>query len=272
MARLKPRVAIVDDHVLLWPALSTSLADYGFDVVAQVPAIAELPTLDLDLVICDLHLPRGLSGAAAVADLTHRGVPVLALSGVANQEVVLDAIEAGAIGFVEKTSPASRFTVAVEAAVTDGCHVSAQLAGFLLGDHRRRPLPSGDLSAHQLTVLRELAKGEDLTEVALSLGMSRAHLLDLVRAALDLARERRRRLRLTPLELRTVTLVACDGLSNEGAAAELSISPWTVTSRLERVRDKYQELHPEVSPRMRPRDAARAWAVELDLCRRQVPN
>src|SRR5713226_3460526 len=96
----------VNAVVRLVPALQLSLIGHWTSIVAAVITAVEMLDATGDMVVCDLRLP-GRSGPDAIAFLTQRGCRVLATSGVAKPEEILDAIAAGARGFVPKTAPIS---------------------------------------------------------------------------------------------------------------------------------------------------------------------
>ena len=89
-------VTIVDDHPITGAGIAAQLRQQGFDVAAVVTAVEMLDATG-DMVVCDLRLP-GRSGPDAVAFLAQRGCQVLATSGVAGQEEILDVVAAGAAG------------------------------------------------------------------------------------------------------------------------------------------------------------------------------
>ncbi|GHH66873.1 hypothetical protein GCM10017673_13120 [Streptosporangium violaceochromogenes] len=261
------KVAVVDVHRLIWSALTMVLRQAGQRIVAVAASVDELAdTPEPDVVVCDLHLPEGPSGAQAVERLAGNGRRVLAMSGSADPETVLDAVEAGATGFVEKSEDPSSFAAAVEAVGRDGVHVSARLAGYLLEDLRRRPLAANDLGARHVRALRALARGDTVEDVGRDLTLSRSGVVDLLAAALEAARRRRRRYRPSPREREVMTLLACEGLARGEIAERLGVAPWTVTSVLENLRSKYVRLHPDVAPGIRPSAAALLWAMQLRLC------
>jgi DNA-binding NarL/FixJ family response regulator len=268
------RAVLVDDHRVLWPSLVDALHSRGFAEVIAAVSVDELPSLAADVAICDLHLPEGPSGPAAVRALATAGTRVLTISGVARREGVLDALEAGAVGFVPKSASAEEVADAALAVAEDGLWVSAQLAGFLLDDARRRPLnPSSELPYRQGAALRGVAQGDTLDEVAVALALHRRSVIALLEMAMATGRRRRALLRPTPAELDVLQRVACRNLSNEEIAEELTISPWTVTSRLDSIRRKYRELHPAADlSRRPPRTVALMWAAELGQCEPEDPN
>jgi DNA-binding NarL/FixJ family response regulator len=91
-----------------------------------------------DVVILDLHLP-GLEGSQAVAHLCERGLAVLVVSASDDQDAVLDAMAAGASGYLTKDAEASEITTAVAAIAGGETYVSPALAAYLLRAARTQP-------------------------------------------------------------------------------------------------------------------------------------
>ncbi len=101
------RVMVVDDHPMWREAVARDLTEAGFDVVAAVgdggQALRVLAAVRPDVVVLDLQLPdvpgvtvtRGILAALPAAR-------VLILSASAEQQDVLDAVKAGAAGYIVK--------------------------------------------------------------------------------------------------------------------------------------------------------------------------
>ncbi|MCK9895654.1 response regulator transcription factor [Frankia sp. AgB32] len=256
-------VAIIDDHPIATESLAGRFAGAGFSVLAPAPSLEALdPAATPDVVVCDLHLP-GLSGAAAVAELRGRGLRVLATSGVATSDEVLDAIAAGAAGFVDKTVLAQQFIAAATAVAAGGHHVSARLAGFLLEDASRRRLARDEIDDDERNLLRGLAQGDTLDELCAEWGLTSAaahrHLLRIF----DAARRRRRLHRPSPREAEVMVLVGCRGLSHKEAARAMNVKVSVVADYLRAVRVKYLASHPDAPVTIPPSTAATLWAREL---------
>ena len=104
------RVALVDDQAIVRAGLARILSPPdGFEVVAECisgqEAIERLPALRPDVILMDVRMPD-LDGITATARLrsSAAGSPVLVLTTFGEDEVLWDAIEAGAAGFVLKDS------------------------------------------------------------------------------------------------------------------------------------------------------------------------
>ena len=126
-----PTVAIVDDHPLTTEGLLTRLEAAGLLVLACVAAVEYVPfELSPDVVVCDMRLP-GRSGASAIGFLSERGVRILAMSGVATAEEVLDTLVAGASSFVPKTAASPTFVAAVRSVAAGSRYLTAEVAHYL---------------------------------------------------------------------------------------------------------------------------------------------
>jgi DNA-binding NarL/FixJ family response regulator len=133
-----------------------------------------------DVVVLDLHLP-GLEGSQAVAHLCERGLAVLVVSASDDQDAVLDAIAAGASGYLTKDAEESEITAAVAAIAEGGTYVSPALAAYLLRAARTQPKAAPwVLTEREREILRLLASGETDHDIAAQLYISvrtvRSHL------------------------------------------------------------------------------------------------
>ena len=87
-------IVVAADRPITGAGIAAQLRQQGFDVAAVVTAVEMLDATG-NMVVCDLRLP-GRSGPDAVAFLAQRGCRVLATSGVARQEEIMDVVAAGA--------------------------------------------------------------------------------------------------------------------------------------------------------------------------------
>jgi DNA-binding NarL/FixJ family response regulator len=262
---VRGRIGIVEDHPIVAEPLADHLRTAGHMVAAPVGFVEDLgPASSLDLVICDYSLPGGRSGEDAVEFLVRQGHRVLATSGVARQEQVLDLIAAGACGFVHKEADIQDYVQAVGIVLTEGYHLSPHLAGYLLDDVDRRPLDSGDIGGLERLLLRTVAQGHTVPAAAEVLNSTPETLHSLARSIFNAARRRRRRHRLSPRERQIILLIADEGLSTRQIARKLGIRPDTVSDHLGSIKRKYQATHPECRD-LPPRAIALQWARELGL-------
>src|SRR6202522_448300 len=100
---------VVDDHPMWRDAVARDLADAGYDVVATASdgaqALRVTGAARPDVVVLDLQLPD-MSGVEVTRGLraAHPAVRVLVLSASGEQQDVLDAVKAGAVGYLERKS------------------------------------------------------------------------------------------------------------------------------------------------------------------------
>lgn len=128
------RVLLADDHAVLRQALRLLLEMHDeVEVVADVGdgrlAVEAAQRLVPDVVLMDLAMP-GLNGVEATRQLTQRvrGVRVLILTGYADDERILDALRAGASGYVIKRSDINELLLAIQSVHRGNPYISASIA------------------------------------------------------------------------------------------------------------------------------------------------
>ena len=171
------RLMVVDDHPMWRDAVAADLQRAGFEVVATASdgneAVRRATATRPDVSLVDLQLP-GMSGVDVTRNVVAGGWGgrVLVLSASGEQEDVLEAIKAGATGYLVKSASSDELISAVND-VSNGQPVfTAGLAGLVLGEFRRMTNdPQTDDSDVQLTareteVLRLVAKGLSYKQIA----------------------------------------------------------------------------------------------------------
>jgi DNA-binding NarL/FixJ family response regulator len=176
------RVMVVDDFPLLREAVVRALdADVAIDVVAESgdgdDALARAIELKPDVLVLDLRLP-GRDGLAVLEELRTAAptIRVVVMTAVEQPRTLLDAIAAGAAGYVSKRSTAAELRQAIFAAHSGGSFITPALAGHLLSEFstaargeqsRARPLLGRELEVLQLVV-----RGKTDNEIAGALFVS----------------------------------------------------------------------------------------------------
>jgi DNA-binding NarL/FixJ family response regulator len=172
------RVMVVDDHPMWRDAVERDLQAAGFDVVGVAAdghqALARFPACRPQVVVLDLQIP-GPNGVEVTAEVLRHdpGARVLILSASGEQQDVLDAVKAGATGYLVKSASRTELLEAVRR-VADGDTVfTPGLAGLVLGEFRRlnegTPAPDSTqpaLTERETEVLRMVAKGMSYKQIA----------------------------------------------------------------------------------------------------------
>jgi NarL family two-component system response regulator LiaR len=168
------RVLVVDDHSVVREGLRMFLVrDPDLEVVGEAAdgadALEQARQLRPDVVIMDLLMPV-MDGIAATRAI-RRELPeteVLALTSVLESASVVEAIRAGAIGYLLKDTQASELRKAIKAAAAGQVQLSPQASAYLLGAVRMPEMPE-PLTPREMDVLRLLAQGQSNKEIARAL-------------------------------------------------------------------------------------------------------
>ncbi|NUT33740.1 MAG: response regulator transcription factor [Hamadaea sp.] len=177
------RVMVVDDHPMWRESVARDLAEAGYDVIAAVgdgaQAIRVGRSLRPDVVVLDLQLPD-LSGVEVITALGggEKPIHILVLSASGEHQDVLDAVKAGATGYLVKSAGRAEFLSAVQKTAAGDAVFTPGLAGLVLGEYRRlAAAPAADPDAPRLTereteILRLVAKGLSYKQIAERLVLS----------------------------------------------------------------------------------------------------
>lgn len=175
------RVMIVDDHPMWRDAVGRDLAEAGCEVVATVgegaQALRIAPSVRPDVVVLDLQLPD-LSGVEVTRGLVaaNSGIRVLILSASGEPADVLDAVKAGATGYIVKSASRTELIDAVRRTESGDAVFSPGLAGLVLGEFRRMAVSSDPdtprLTDREAEILRMVGTGLTYRQIAERLVLS----------------------------------------------------------------------------------------------------
>ena len=179
------RVMLVDDHALLRAGMAR-LLDLADDVTVVGSAASGAEGLELaaalrpDVVLMDLSMP-GMSGVEATRRLlaARPDTAVVVLTSFADPDLVMDALDAGAIGYVLKDSEPDGLVDAVRAAARGESPLDPRAARVVLNG-RTKTAPASVLSGREKEVLVLVAEGMANKQIARHLGIAertvKAHL------------------------------------------------------------------------------------------------
>ena len=169
---------VVDDHPMWRDAVARDLAEAGFEVVATAAngteAITRAKATRPGVVVLDLNIPAP-NGVEVTTSLMSFDEPprVLVLSASGEQLDVLDAVKAGATGYMVKSASRHELVTAVRQVAAGETVFTPGLAGLVLGEFRRlseAPAPAGSetpgLPERETEVLRLVAKGLSYKQIA----------------------------------------------------------------------------------------------------------
>src|SRR5690606_30320852 len=178
------RVMVVDDHPMWREGVSRDLTEAGYEVVAALgegaQAVRVAAAVNPDVVVLDLQLPD-LSGVEVIRGLsrTAPAAKVLVLSASGEHRDVLEAVKAGATGYLVKSAARAEFLDAVARTAEGDAVFTAGLAGLVLGEYRRLSATAAAtepaaprLTERETEVLRLVAKGLSYKQIAQRLGLS----------------------------------------------------------------------------------------------------
>lgn len=176
------RILLADDHTLVRAGFRSLLEKIdGYTVVAEVgdgrEALRLIAELQPDVVLMDVKMPR-LNGLEATARISREfpNVRVVILSMYANEEYVIQALRAGAYGYLLKDAATAELQLAIQAAVRDEMYLSPVISKRVLQDYIQLVGGGGGildtLTARQREVLQLIAEGRSIKEIAQLLHVS----------------------------------------------------------------------------------------------------
>lgn len=176
------RVLLADDHEVVRLGLKALLADYPeFEVVGEAENGYQAVRLALetrpDVIVMDVRMP-GMSGIEACREIRrqHPGIRVLMLTSYAEDELLIEALRAGACGYVLKRVGSTYLVEALRAVARGETPIDPSLTAYLLSGGTRRHNEELDkveaLTEREREILAHIAQGETNREIAAYLGLS----------------------------------------------------------------------------------------------------
>ena len=173
---------VVDDHPIWRDAVARDLEDAGFTVVATADGVAaagrRAAVVKPQVVVMDMRLSDG-SGVEATTQVlaVSPASRVLVLSASDERDDVLEAVKAGATGYLVKSASKTELADAVRATGEGRAVFTPGLAGLVLGEHRRMAKtpgadPAAGLTERETEILRYVAKGLTAKQIAERLTLS----------------------------------------------------------------------------------------------------
>ncbi len=185
------RVLVADDHGVVRQGLRMYLgSDPELEIVGEASdgaaAVRLAHQLRPDVVLMDLLMPV-MDGISAIAAIRRElpDIEVVALTSVLEDTAVLDAMRAGAIGYLLKDTDAHELRRAIKAAAAGQVQLSPQAAARLLREVRTPEKSKESLTGRETDVLRLLALGKSNKEISQDLTIAEqtvkthvSHILD----------------------------------------------------------------------------------------------
>jgi len=174
------QVLITDDHAIVRKGLKETLQEelgqvaFG-EAASGTEALQQVRTRKWDLVLLDIGLEdrSGLEVLKEIRELCPK-LPVLILSMYPESQFAVSALKYGAAGYINKQSAPDELTSAVRKVLAGGRYISPAVAEWLATALQKTEVefPHQALSARELEIMRLLAAGKSLKEIATALSIS----------------------------------------------------------------------------------------------------
>jgi DNA-binding NarL/FixJ family response regulator len=173
----KKRVAIVENDKILLDSFTYIVnSSEKFTVVGSYDTteelIAELPRKKVEIVLMDIELP-GMDGIEATGIIKEKypHVEVLMVTVHEDNELVFNALKAGASGYITKSANYLEILTALEEIVRGGAPMSTKIARMVI--HNFHMNPNSPLTSREKEVLQLIAEGKTYTQISDVLFISR---------------------------------------------------------------------------------------------------
>ncbi len=183
------RLVLADDHPVVRHGVAADLGD-DFCVVGEAGDTAEaievIGATRPDLVICDVHMPGG--GGIAVVARCAEIAPIVMFTVSDAEQDVLDAVAAGALGYLTKTTTGDDLRAALRRAARGEPVFPPELAMLLIGEFRklaRQSTGTNPITPREREVLILVARGHSYRQIGEELYISPKTVENHVRNTLD---------------------------------------------------------------------------------------
>ena len=172
------RVVVVDDHTMVRKGLSLFLRAFddlelAGEAETGAEAIQICSELMPDVILMDLVMPD-MDGVDAIRAICqkHPQIKVIALSSFKEGTRIMNALEAGAIGYLTKDISAEELAWAIRAAHSGRATLSPDVSQALVQAANQPPAPGSDLTEREREVLALMVEGLNNTQIAGKLSVS----------------------------------------------------------------------------------------------------
>lgn len=172
----KVRVLLVDDHGVVRQGMKLYLAaDSSIEVVGEAnsgqEALTQVEKLEPNVVIMDLLMPV-MDGISAIREIKKRfpEVEIVAVTSVLEDKKVVDAVQAGAMGYLLKDTDAAALSEAIHAASRGEVRLHPEAAKRLMREVRT-PEMRESLTPRETEILKLLAQGHSNKHIARETGV-----------------------------------------------------------------------------------------------------
>lgn len=182
MSETTIRVLIADDHTVVRKGLKALLTaeKYSIDVVGEASngedAVLKVQELKPDVILMDLVMPvKGGMDAIVEIKQIQPNARILVLTSFAEDENVIQAIRAGAYGFLLKDTSPDELVQTIHSVYADKLTIPKELTHLLLGGRPAKAEPASAkeaLTSRELDVLKYIAQGLSNKQVAHTLSIS----------------------------------------------------------------------------------------------------
>jgi NarL family two-component system response regulator LiaR len=176
----KIAVMIVDDHLMVRDGLKVFLSVYeDIEVIGEAPngveALSLYPKLKPQVILMDLVMPE-MDGPQTISHMRENGWPVyvIALTSFDDRDLVQQAIQAGAVGFLYKDVHPEKLSAAIRDAARGQGTLDAAAVQALIEAAQQPASREEDLTPRESEVLALIVQGKTNKEIAESLNISQA--------------------------------------------------------------------------------------------------